>query len=105
MTSILDDTVRQAVADEMLRVLSPDGALLWYDFRIDNPANRHVRGVRRTELRRLFRACAIDVRRTTLAPPLARLLAPRLPRLAAWLDRTSLFATHDIAVIRPREPS
>ena len=45
MTSILDAEVRRAVADEVDRVLEPGGAVLWYDFRVDNPANPNVRGI------------------------------------------------------------
>ena len=37
-TSILDSRVRQLVADEVTRVLAPGGALLWYDFAVNNPA-------------------------------------------------------------------
>lgn len=102
MTSILDPAMRTAIAAEMVRVVQPRGAILWYDFRVDNPRNRQVRGVRRRELHRLFPNCEIDVQRTTLAPPLARLLVPRLPALARLLDRITLFATHDLAVIRPQ---
>ncbi len=103
MTSILDPALRTAIAAEMMRVVRADGAILWYDFRVDNPRNRQVRGVRRRELHGLFPRCEIMVRRTTLAPPLARLLVPRLRAVAGLLDRLTLFATHDIAVIRPHD--
>jgi ubiquinone/menaquinone biosynthesis C-methylase UbiE len=53
-TSILDPEVRGAIAGEIARVLSPKGALLWYDFRVNNPRNPHVRKVNRRELRSLF---------------------------------------------------
>lgn len=102
LSSILDPVVRSAVAAEMLRVLAPGGAVFWYDLRIGNPRNPQVRGIGRRRLRSLFPACTVDVRRTTLAPPLARLLAPRLPRLAALLDKALVFASHDLAVIRRR---
>jgi hypothetical protein len=29
----------------MLRILKPGGAILWFDFRVNNPANPHVCGV------------------------------------------------------------
>lgn len=101
-TSVLDDTVRGRIAQDMLRVLAPGGAILWYDFRVDNPNNPHVRGVPRRELRSLFPDCSITVRRTTLAPPIARRLVPRSWPVAALLDRLRLLNTHDTAVIRPR---
>ncbi|MDQ3775422.1 MAG: class I SAM-dependent methyltransferase [Pseudomonadota bacterium] len=44
-TSILDLRVRRRVAQEVVRVMVPSGALLWYDFAFDNPRNPHVRGI------------------------------------------------------------
>ena len=31
------------IAREMLRVVKPDGLILWFDFRVNNPRNRNVR--------------------------------------------------------------
>ncbi len=101
-TSVLDATVRQRIANEMMRVVAPGGSILWYDFRVDNPNNPHVRGVPRRELRSLFPGCHVTARRTTLAPPIARRLVPLSWPLAALVDRTRVMNTHDIAVIRPR---
>src|ERR1700680_4758876 len=56
-TSILDPALKRAVAGEMLRVLKPGGAVLWFDFRFNNPRNPHVRGVRAHEIRSLFPGC------------------------------------------------
>jgi len=50
-TSILDGAVRQVVAAEITRVIAPGGALLWYDFAVNNPRNPNVRKVGRRELR------------------------------------------------------
>ena len=50
-TSILDATIRAAVAREMLRVLRPGGMILWYDFHVNNPRNPDVRKVDARELR------------------------------------------------------
>ena len=46
--------MRRAVAQEIDRVLVIGGALLWYDFTVDNRANPNVRKVTRKELRDLF---------------------------------------------------
>ncbi len=100
-TSVLDNAVRQGIATEMRRVLAPGGAIIWYDFRVDNPRNPHVRGVPRRELRQLFPDCHIVVRRTTLAPPIARRLVPWSWPLASLLDALRLLDTHDIAVVTP----
>lgn len=98
-TSILDPAVRAAVAGEMLRVLRPRGVVLWYDFRIGNPRNPDVRGVTRREIRRLFPGCRVDLRRVTLAPPLARALAPRLGPLAVLLSTIPPLCTHLVGTI------
>src|SRR5688500_3698392 len=76
-TSILDAALRQRAAREMLRVLRPGGLVLWHDFAVDNPRNPDVRGVGAAEVRALFPGCRVALRRTTLAPPIARLVARR----------------------------
>ncbi|MCD6490582.1 MAG: class I SAM-dependent methyltransferase [Thermodesulfobacterium sp.] len=44
-TSILDHSVKQKIAQEMLRVLKPDGIIIWYDYWISKPTNPDVKGV------------------------------------------------------------
>jgi SAM-dependent methyltransferase len=99
-TSILDMKVKRQVASEMIRVLNPHGIILWYDYHANNPWNPDVRGIKKKELYSLFPRCRISLNRVTLAPPLARLLAPRLSLLASFLERSRLLCTHYIAVIR-----
>ena len=98
-TSILDQNVRGLVAHEIVRVLAPGGALLWYDFAYNNPANPNVRGINRAEIRRLFPTLQGKIRAVTLAPPLARLLAPRSWTLATFLEAIPLLRTHLMAVL------
>jgi SAM-dependent methyltransferase len=100
MTSVLSDEVRAGIAAEMVRVLKPGGAVLWLDFRYDNPRNPNVRGIGRAELGRLFPNCSLRLRRIVLAPPLARRIVPWSIRLARLLEMTTLFNTHYLAVIR-----
>src|SRR5690242_10075986 len=92
-SSILDTGARRAVAAEVLRVLRRDGLVLWYDFFVDNPANKDVRGVSKGELRVLFPGCQIDLRRTTLAPPITRRVAPRSWFACSLLDAFPLLRT------------
>lgn len=100
LTSVLDATVRERIAAEMVRVLRPDGLVLWYDFLVDNPRNRDVRGVDRRELSRLYPGWQLDVRRVTLAPPVARFLAPRLWAVAAALSAIPFLCTHYAGTLR-----
>jgi ubiquinone/menaquinone biosynthesis C-methylase UbiE len=98
-TSILDPDVRQLIADEIVRVLAPGGALLWYDFAYNNPRNRNVRGIGRSEIRRLFPTLQGRIRSVTLAPPLSRLIAPRCWPLAAILAAIPPLRTHLLGVL------
>ncbi len=105
-TSVLDPEFRQAMAGEITRVLRPGGALLWYDFRLNNPRNPHVRGIRRQEIHRLFPSLEGPIRSVTLAPPLIRRLLPRGHGLATFLEGLPFLRTHLLAVLRkpPRTP-
>lgn len=100
LSSVLDDPLRRAIAAEMLRVLKPGGAVVWYDFWADNPANRAVRGIRAAEIRALFPGCEWDLRRVTLPPPLTRRLAPVSWLLADVLSRVPGLQTFWVGVGR-----
>jgi len=99
-SSVLDPNVRRKIASEMLRVLKPEGLILWYDFHVNSPRNPHVRRVTRREIRELFPGCRIDLRRITLAPPLMRWLAPRSWLLTYLLGGIPLLCTHYLGAIR-----
>lgn len=99
-TSILDDGMRRSIALEIERTLRPGGALLWYDFRFNSPRNKNVRGVGRRELRSLFPHLEGEIRSLTLAPPIARLVAPWSYRAAVTLGGLPPLRSHLIAVLR-----
>jgi SAM-dependent methyltransferase len=99
-TSVLDPEMKQAMAAEMLRVLRPDGLILWYDFFVRNPWNPYVRPVRKDEIRRLFPGCSLQLRRVSLAPPLVRLLAPRSWLACSLMARIPLLLTHYLGAVR-----
>lgn len=99
ISSVWHWEVRRLIASEAVRVLAPGGALLWYDFAYDNPRNPNVRRVDRRELRRLFPDLSGEVRSITLAPPLARIIAPRSWTLAVALETVPFLRTHLLAVL------
>jgi ubiquinone/menaquinone biosynthesis C-methylase UbiE len=101
-TSILDPDVRRSVADEMVRVLTPEGAILWYDFNVPNPRNPDVRPVKAAEIRRLFPQCSVQLNRVTMAAPLTRLVAPLSWTLCALLNLVPPLRTYYLGVIRRR---
>jgi ubiquinone/menaquinone biosynthesis C-methylase UbiE len=99
-TSILDRSLRHAVAAEMLRVLKPNGLILWYDFHWNNPGNPDVRGIQREEIRELFSGYHVRLHRVTLAPPIGRFVARYSPLLYMLLSQTKILCTHYLALIR-----
>lgn len=101
-TSVLDEGMRRSIASEIERTLRPGGALLWYDFRFNSPRNPNVRGIGRRELRALFPHLEGEIRSLTLAPPLARLIAPWSFRAAVVLGGLPPLRSHLIAVLRKR---
>jgi ubiquinone/menaquinone biosynthesis C-methylase UbiE len=101
-TSILDPDLKRRVANEMMRVVKPEGLILWYDYHVNNPWNHDVRGVKRQEIAQLFSGCRIELERITLLPPLARVLA-RYSYLGCYLlEKLPPLCTHYLGVIRKR---
>jgi SAM-dependent methyltransferase len=100
-SSILDDDRRRRSAAEMRRVLRRGGLILWYDFHVNNPGNPDVRAVTRDEIPALFAGCSVRMQRLTLAPPLARAIAPHSRLLCELLSLVPFLRTHTLAAIRP----
>lgn len=100
ISSILDQKLRHNICADMLRVLKPGGLILSYDFWL-NPTNPQTRGVRPAEIKRLFPNCRYEFHRITLAPPIARKLAPISWGLCYFLESLKIFNTHYLALIHP----
>lgn len=100
-SSILDSQIKNNVAAEMMRVLKPNGVILWYDLWL-NPANPQTRGIQPDEICRLFPSCDIEFHKITLAPPIARRIVPLSWGLALLLESLKIFNSHYLALIRPR---
>lgn len=98
-SSLLDDDFQQRLADAMWRWLKPGGAVLWYDFTVDNPGNRDVRGVPLKRVRALFPEGRVRAERVTLAPPLARAACALHPALYRPLAAVPGLRTHVLAWI------
>jgi ubiquinone/menaquinone biosynthesis C-methylase UbiE len=89
---------RQDAAAEIARVVSPTGFILWYDFWI-NPFNHETTRMGLKEIRRLFPAFVLETHRVTLAPPLARLIAPRALFLSRWLNHIPALRSHHLVFL------
>ena len=96
-SSLLDEAFQQRLADAMWRWLRPGGAVLWYDFTVDNPRNHDVRGVPLTRVQALFPQARIRSQRVTLAPPLARAVCRVHPALYTFFNLLPLLRTHVLA--------
>jgi len=97
-TSVLDDELKQKLAEKMMEMVKPDGIILWYDFMYDNPGNKHVKVIKKSEIRKLF-ASAKDIKfhKVTLASPISR----RFYRIYHIINTLFPFLrTHVIAVIK-----
>lgn len=73
-SSILDQTMRQHVAQEADRILAPGGTVVWYDFRYRNPNNPHTQPLTPADVSQLFPGYTMRMEAVTLLPPLARRL-------------------------------
>ncbi len=96
-TSILNQDFKQSLAEKLLNMLKPEGFILWYDFKYNNPTNHDVKGVGKKEIHQLFhKAAKIEYFNVTLAPPIGRRIG-KLYHLVNLLF--PILRTHLIAVI------
>jgi len=97
-SSVLDPAIKNQMATEMLRVLKPQGIIIWYDFWL-NPGNPQTRGIRPAEIRQLFPGCTYYFHKITLAPPLARRVVPVSWGFATFLESLKFLNSHYLTII------
>ncbi len=98
-TSILNRGMTANVVREITRVLAPRGAVLWYDFRVNNPFNRHVRGMSRKQVQHLFPGFGVALEAISLLPPLARRLGGLTDHLYVTLSSVPFLRTHLLGLL------
>jgi len=99
-SSILDPEMARNVASEMVRVLRPGGALLWYDVRYDSVSNRNVRAVTAARVKQLFPSLQGGLESVTLLPPLARRLGALTGGAYPVLSQIRPLRSHLLGVLR-----
>lgn len=100
LSSVLDDRLQAAIAEQILRVLAPAGRVVCYDMRIPSPTNRQVRPVTEKRLRRLFPGAAIRSETLTVLPPISRRLATS-PSRYRRMGIGGITHSHRMTVITP----
>ena len=101
-SSILNNEIKARMAQEMLRVLCPKGAIIWFDFWL-NPTNPQTKGIRKREIRQLFPNCSYEFHKITLAPPIARRIVPVSWILGLILESIKVLNTHYLVIIQKNE--
>ncbi len=95
-TSILNADFKKQFANKLWNMTKQNGIILWYDFIYDNPKNKSVKGINKSEIKLLFKdSTKIEFHKVTLAPPIGR----RFQKLYSLLNSFSFLRTHIVAVI------
>src|SRR5207253_9883075 len=98
-TSVRDHQMARNASREINRILRSGGAVVWYDFRMNNPFNPHVRGISRAGVRRLFPGFDSRLVAITLLPPLARRSGGLTDLLYPWLASLPFLRSHYLGVL------
>lgn len=103
-SSILDEKMRRAVAQEAWRVLKPGGSISLFDMRITPPRQTDLRAIRATEIREYWPEGTRYRRTCVLAPPISRILAPISVSACHLLEAIPFLRTHAVTIItKPME--
>jgi 2-polyprenyl-3-methyl-5-hydroxy-6-metoxy-1,4-benzoquinol methylase len=97
-TSLPTDELRNDIAAKMIRLTKPNGLILSYDFRYNNPNNKNVRAFTKKQIQETFgKNTTIQFYPVTLAPPIGR----RIGKLYTIVNTLFPFLrSHIIAVIK-----
>ena len=98
-TSILDRQMAVNMASEINRVLARGGSVLWYDLRMNNPFNQHVRGMSRKQIQGLFPGFHVALKGISMLPPLARRLGALTDLLYFPLNAVPFLRTHLLGLL------
>ena len=99
-SSVLSDEYQARLAARLWELVAPGGAMLWYDFTYDNPANRDVRGMPLRRVRELFPHAEVTARRVTLAPPISRRVCRWFPAAYHAFNLFPFLRTHVVCWLK-----
>src|SRR5262249_39356732 len=99
-SSILDRRMAENVARDISRVLANGGAIVWYDMRYPNPANRNVRPMSNARIRELFPSFEPELESLTVLPPVARRLGSGIDTIYPLLAGVPILRSHYLGLLR-----
>ena len=98
-SSVVNRELRGAIAAEMVRVLRPEGRIIWYDIKSMKPQPNLV-PIDLKELRELFPGCTLTVRKATLGWWPSHFMARRSRAAAILMAKLPRMRSHYVAMIR-----
>ena len=99
-SSVLSFDDRKIIAAEAKRVLKPNGFIIHYDLRINNPFNKNIIGINKKELYRLFPEMRLNFFEITLIPPIARNLGAGTDFLYPIFSKFRFLNSHYICLVK-----
>ena len=97
-SSILNPKIRKQIASEVYRVLKPNGVVLYYDFRYNNPVNQNVIGINKIEINSIFPDMNKTLKLVTVLPPISRVIGKMTPYLYPILSTIPLLRSHYLGI-------
>ena len=104
-SSILDNNFQKELAQIMWAWIKPGGGVLWYDFIINNPKNKDIRGIPLKRIKELFPSSSIIAKRVTLAPPISRRVTKLHPSLYSLFNALPFLRSHTLCYIKKQKNS
>ena len=100
LSSVLGFDNRKRIISEAMRVLKPNGFVIYYDMRYNNPFNNNIVGINKKELSKLFTNMKLDLNLLTIVPPVARRLGFLTKFLYPQISKISLFNSHYMFLVK-----
>jgi SAM-dependent methyltransferase len=101
-SSVLDESMSKNIARTITRLLKLDGAVVWYDLRYPNPKNRNVRAMTKARIRHLFPEFDLNLKSTTLVPPIAERLGRHTELLYPLIRKVPVLRSHYVGTLDRR---
>ncbi len=100
-SSILDPMMARNVARNISRVLTREGAVVWYDMRYPNPWNPNLAAMTKRRIGELFPSFTLELESISLLPPLARRLGRYTDHAYPLLASPPILRSHYLGLLSP----